>query len=167
MKAPILCLYGPPGVGKTSLGRICCQSAGPQVCAHVAGWGARRGRDTGPPPYLCGRHAGQDHQPDQESRGSANPVIILDEIDKLASDFRGDPASRSAGGAGPGAEPLPSWIITWMWSTTSRRCFSLPLPTPSIPFSPPCATGWRSSRSPAIPWRRKLEIARRHLVPKQ
>jgi ATP-dependent Lon protease len=92
LKGPILCLVGPPGVGKTSLAQVDRQGHRPQVRAHVAGRRARRGRDPRPPPHLHRRDARQDH-PVAEEGGTNNPVFLLDEIDKMAMDFRGDPSA--------------------------------------------------------------------------
>ncbi len=60
IKGPILCLVGPPGVGKTSLGQSIARCHEPQVRAHVTGWREGRGRDPWPPPHVHRLHAGQD-----------------------------------------------------------------------------------------------------------
>jgi ATP-dependent Lon protease len=92
LKGPILCLVGPPGVGKTSLGQSIAQGDQPQVRAHVARRRARRGRDPRPPPHLHRLHAGQDRA-EHGQDGVRNPLFLLDEIDKMAMDFRGDPSA--------------------------------------------------------------------------
>ena len=89
---PILCFLGPPGVGKTSLGRSIARAHGAQVRAHRAGRRARRGRDPRPPPHLRRRAAGA-HHPGAEAGGDQQPGLLLDEVDKLGADVRGDPSA--------------------------------------------------------------------------